>query len=94
MMTLGSAMAMPKTVVEHLRVRNHQFDHLVYHGLLETSKPFDTSFQLSRRQSHVTGIVRSQLPTAEFAFLSACHTAELTEDSVADERLQCVAAAG
>ncbi|KAH9957184.1 hypothetical protein BGW80DRAFT_1465985 [Lactifluus volemus] len=37
-------------------------------------------------------IVRSQLPTAEFAFLSACHTAELTEESISDEALHLTAA--
>ena len=36
--------------------------------------------------------MRSHLPTAEFAFLSACHTAELTEGSVADEGLHLTAA--
>ncbi|KAH8990047.1 hypothetical protein EDB86DRAFT_2807491, partial [Lactarius hatsudake] len=37
-------------------------------------------------------IVRSQLPTAKFTFLSAansaCHTAELAGDSIADEGLR------
>ena len=37
-------------------------------------------------------IVRSHLPAAEFAFLSACHTAELTEGSSADEGLHLAAA--
>ncbi|KAH9007867.1 hypothetical protein EDB84DRAFT_1247689, partial [Lactarius hengduanensis] len=37
-------------------------------------------------------IVRSDLPTAEFAFLSACHTAEVTEGSVVDEGLHLAAA--
>jgi CHAT domain-containing protein len=37
-------------------------------------------------------IARSQLPDAEFAFLSACHTAELTDESIADEVLHLAAA--
>jgi CHAT domain-containing protein len=37
-------------------------------------------------------IVRSQLPHAEFAFLAACHTAELTDESPADEALHLAAA--
>ncbi|KAI9444059.1 hypothetical protein H4582DRAFT_2071655 [Lactarius indigo] len=37
-------------------------------------------------------IVRSRLPSAEFAFLAACHTAELTEASLPDEGLHLVAA--
>jgi CHAT domain-containing protein len=36
--------------------------------------------------------VWSRLPTAEFAFLSACHTAELTDGSIADEVLHLTAA--
>jgi tetratricopeptide (TPR) repeat protein len=88
--TLVSAMATPKTVVE--RLRDHQFVHFVCHGLLETGKPFDASFELHGDNLTLLEIVRSQLPAAEFAFLSACHTAELTEDSVADEGLHLAAA--
>ena len=55
------------------------------HGLLEIGRPFDASFELHRGNLTLLDIVRSQLPAAEFAFLSACHTAELTEDSNADE---------
>ena len=36
--------------------------------------------------------MRSRLPTAEFAFLSACHTAELTDGSITDEALHLTAA--
>ncbi|KAH9970258.1 hypothetical protein BJV74DRAFT_889671 [Russula compacta] len=36
--------------------------------------------------------VRHRLPTAEIAFLSACHTAELTDESAADEALHLTAA--
>ena len=37
-------------------------------------------------------IVRADLPTAEFAFLSACHTAEVTEGSIIDEGFHLAAA--
>jgi CHAT domain-containing protein len=36
--------------------------------------------------------VRAHLPAAEFAFLSACHTAEVTEGSIIDEGLHLAAA--
>ena len=88
--TLVSAMATPDTVVEGLR--NHRFAHFVCHGLLETGKPFDASFELHEDSLTLLEIVRSQLTAAEFAFLSACHTAELTEDSIADEGLHLAAA--
>jgi CHAT domain-containing protein len=67
--------------------------HFSYHGILEAGKPFDASFKLHQGQ-HLTllEIVRSQLPSAEFAFLSACHTAELTEEIIADEGLHLSAA--
>ena len=90
MTTLVSATATPKDVVE--RLRDHQFAHFVCHGLLEPGKPFDASFELHGGNLTLLEIVRSQLPAAEFAFLSACHTAELTEGSIADEGLHLVAA--
>lgn len=34
----------------------------------------------------------SQLPDADFAFPSACHTAELTEEGTADEGLRLTGA--
>ncbi|KAI9435226.1 CHAT domain-containing protein [Lactarius psammicola] len=87
---LISEMATSKAVVERLRV--HQFVHFVCHGLLETGKPFDASFQLHGDNLTLLEIVRSHLPAAEFAFLSACHTAELTEDSITNEGLHLAAA--
>jgi CHAT domain-containing protein len=60
---------------------------------LEIGKPFDASFRLYRGQRlKLLDIVNSRLPNAEFAFLSACHTAELTEESIADEGLHLTAA--
>ncbi|KAI9445749.1 CHAT domain-containing protein [Lactarius psammicola] len=88
--TLISKMATPKTVIEGLR--DHRFAHFVCHGLLETGKPFDTSLELHGDNLTLLEIVRSQLPAAEFAFLSACHTAELTDGSIADEGLHLAAA--
>jgi CHAT domain-containing protein len=88
--TLVSAMATAGTVVEGLR--DHRFAHFVCHGLLEPGKPFDASFELHEDNLTLLEIVQSQLPAAEFAFLSACHTAELTEDSIADEGLHLAAA--
>ena len=88
--TLISAMATPKAVIEGLKV--HRFAHFVCHGLLETGKPFDASLELHKDNLTLLEIVRSQLPAAEFAFLAACHTAELTEGSVPDESLHLAAA--
>jgi CHAT domain-containing protein len=88
---LVSANATPTTVLEGLR--DHRFAHFVCHGTLEAGKPFDTSFKLYRDERlSLHDIVRSRLPEAEFTFLSACHTAELTEESIADEALHLAAA--
>ena len=79
------------------RLQDHQISHFICHGNLVPEKPFDASFRLyeTRYESNrltLLDIVRSQLPNAEFAFLSACHTAELTEGSIADEGLHLAAA--
>ena len=89
--TLMRKRATPSAVVESLQ--NHRFAHFICHGILEKEKPFNASFKLSNGV-HLTllEIVRSRLPDAEFAFLSACHTAELTEGSIADEGLHLAAA--
>ena len=71
----------------------HPFLHLSCHGNLEPGKPFEAWFKLEGKDRlTLLEIVRSQLPTAEFAFLSACHSAELTDRSIADEALHLAAA--
>ncbi|KAI0296887.1 CHAT domain-containing protein [Russula brevipes] len=83
--------ATPPATLEHLR--DHRFAHISCHGKLETGKPFDAFFKLYEdTRLTLLDIVRAQLPTAEFAFLSACHTAELTEESLADEGLHLTGA--
>ena len=89
--TLVSKKATPSAVVE--RLQDHRFAHFSCHGILEMGKPFDASFKLYQGQRlTLLEIIRSRLPSAEFAFLSACHTAELTEESIADEGLHLSAA--
>ncbi|KAI9462886.1 CHAT domain-containing protein [Lactarius psammicola] len=88
---LISKWATPTSVVEGLR--DHRFAHFACHGNLETGKPFDASFQLhGGERLALLDIVRFQFPNAEFAFLSCCHTAEITEESIADEALHLTAA--
>ncbi len=89
--TLFSAKATPTTVLA--RLPDHRFAHIVCHGTLEPGKPFEASFKLHRgKRLQLLDIVRSQLSDSEFAFLSACHTAELTDESIADEVLHLAAA--
>ncbi|KAH9047466.1 CHAT domain-containing protein [Lactarius deliciosus] len=83
--------ATPTSVIEGLR--DHRFAHFACHGNLKTGEPFDASFQLhDGEQLTLLDIVGSRLPNAEFAFLSCCHTAEITEKSIADEALHLTAA--
>jgi CHAT domain-containing protein len=89
--TLACKRATPSAVMKHLQ--DHRFIHFSCHGILETGKPFDSSFELhDGKRLSLLEIIRSRLPSAEFAFLSACHTAELTEESIADEVLHLAAA--
>ena len=88
---LISSDATPTSVVRGLI--GSRFAHFACHGELEAGKPFDASFKL-HEGSRLTllDIVRSQLPDAEFAFLSCCHSAEITEASISDEGLHLTAA--
>ena len=89
--SLVSDEATPASVLEGLR--GSQFAHFACHGELEAGKPFDASFKLhGGLRLTLLDIVRSRLPDAEFAFLSCCHAAEITEDSIADEALHLTAA--
>jgi CHAT domain-containing protein len=88
---LISKSATPTSVIKALQ--DHRFVHFACHGNLETGKPFDASFRLyGGERLTLLDIVRSRLPNAEFAFLSCCHTAENTEESIADEALHLTAA--
>jgi len=89
--TLIGKRATTSVVLEGLQ--DHQFSHFICHGNLVPEKPFDASFGLyGGNRLTLLDILRSRLPTAEFAFLSACHIAELTEGSIADEGLHLAAA--
>ena len=89
--SLISEAATPATVMESFH--HYQFVHFASHGTLEAGKPFEAGFELyGDERLTLLEIVRAHLPNAEFAFLSACHTAEVTEGSVVDEGLHLAAA--
>ena len=89
--TLFRKKAIPISTLE--RLKHHRFAHISCHGILEMGKPFDAFFKLyDDTRLTLLDIIRSRLPTAEFAFLSACHTAEITEESIANEGLHLAAA--
>ncbi|KAI0246741.1 CHAT domain-containing protein [Lactifluus subvellereus] len=83
--------ATPENVIARLPM--HSWVHFACHGMLQPGRPFDSSFLL-QHNTHLTllCIAKSHLPTAELAFLAACHTAELVEDDTPDEVLHLTAA--
>jgi CHAT domain-containing protein len=79
------------TVIQDLQ--EHQLVHFVCHGTLRTGKPFDAGLELhDGDRLTLLDIVRSRLSVTEFAFLSACHTAEMTDVENPDEALHLTAA--
>lgn len=81
--------ASPESILDKLQA--HSWVHFVCHGHLDP-KPFASSFRLPGRGLTLLDIVRSHLPNAEFAFLSACHTAELAPQGAHDEVLHLATA--
>ncbi|GJE97949.1 CHAT domain-containing protein [Phanerochaete sordida] len=69
--------------------------HFACHGTLEAGAPFNSAFILSATERltllDVIGI-KGGLQNAELAVLSACHTAEQTQDSATEEVLHLAAA--
>ena len=80
------------TVIHGLQ--KHRLAHFACHGNLEPEKLFEASFELhGGDRLTLLDIVRSRLAiAAEFAFLSACHAAELTDFEHPDEALHLTAA--
>ena len=89
--SLLSDAATAATVIDGFH--RHRFIHFACHGRLEAGKPFEAGFDLhGGARLKLLEIIRSHVPTAEFAFLSACHTAEVSEGSKMDEVLHLAAA--
>ncbi|KAI0252428.1 CHAT domain-containing protein [Lactifluus subvellereus] len=83
--------AIPENVVAHLQ--KHPWVHFACHGMLRSGRPFESSFKLQHdTELTLLRITKTNLPSAELAFLAACHTAELTEDGTPDEVLHLTAA--
>ncbi|EJD07398.1 uncharacterized protein FOMMEDRAFT_149923 [Fomitiporia mediterranea MF3/22] len=72
-------------------LRKATWVYFVCHGLLH-STPFNSSFKLSDGRLALLDVVQGNLPNAEFAYLSARHTAEQPRDDLHDEILHLAAA--
>ena len=87
---LISSMETPTTFLE--RLLDHRFAHIVWQRIFEPGKSFDASFKLYTMSAFSARHCTISASEAEFAFLSACHTVDLTEKSIADQALHLAAA--
>jgi CHAT domain-containing protein len=65
--------ATPNAVIEAMKP--HLWTHFSCHGLVEHDAPLNSHFMLEGGDLHVQDIIKARLDNAEFAFLSACHSA-------------------
>lgn len=72
-------------------LKNNNWAHFACHGHLE-DQPFHSGFQLHNKE-HLTvlDLTQAQLPNAEFAFLSACHSAAGGTHGTPDEAIHLAA---
>ena len=73
-------------------LKKAEWVHFACHGGLDMRKPFESSFVLPGGKLTLLDLSRAHLRNAEFAFLSACHTAEQPLTSATDEALHLAAA--
>ncbi|KAG8863720.1 hypothetical protein FRB96_007557 [Tulasnella sp. 330] len=69
----------------------HSWVHLSCHGHQDIQQPFQSRFRLQDKPLHMQEIIRKNLPDADLAFLSACHTAT-GDRNTPDEGLHLAAA--
>ncbi|KAF7976366.1 hypothetical protein HWV62_6925 [Athelia sp. TMB] len=71
----------------------HPWAHFACHGRLDTTKPFQSAFEVEDDPLSLSDLVQARLPNAEFAFLAACDSATSGGTSgTPDESLHLAAA--
>ncbi|KAI0042252.1 TPR-like protein [Auriscalpium vulgare] len=66
--------------------------HFASHGHIDTKQPFNSSFELhDNARLTILDLVKANLPNAELAILSACHTAAVDKDNTPDEGISLAA---
>ncbi|KIK60954.1 hypothetical protein GYMLUDRAFT_59317 [Collybiopsis luxurians FD-317 M1] len=71
----------------------HPWVHFACHGQLDLTHPFKSSFRLHKAAGFtLCDIMQADLPNAELAFLSACHSAAVGNNDVPDKVLHLAAA--
>ncbi|PSR99051.1 hypothetical protein PHLCEN_2v4208 [Hermanssonia centrifuga] len=76
------------------QLEDHPWAHFACHGHLSVNNPFRSSFELHEGSLTLLDIIQARLPSAELAFLSACHSAASDEKKygIPDEVLHLAAA--
>lgn len=67
-------------------IRANAWVHLACHGHYDTKQPFHSSFSMHNGRITLLELIGRDLPHAELAFLSACHSARAS-DTLPDEAL-------
>ncbi|KAF8992887.1 CHAT domain-containing protein [Cyathus striatus] len=74
-------------------MRSHKWIHFACHGFQHPTQPFHSYFLLHNEEPlTLRDLVHAELPNAEFAFLSACHTATGDLEKTPDEMIHLAAA--
>ncbi|CAE7214758.1 unnamed protein product [Rhizoctonia solani] len=60
-------------------LKTHSWVHFCCHGTTDAVLPLLSAFQLANSRLTIESLMSAELPLADFAFLSACHTAEGSE---------------
>ncbi|KAG8944604.1 hypothetical protein FRC03_001969, partial [Tulasnella sp. 419] len=72
-------------------LKTHNWIHFTCHGSQNYEDPFASSFCLHDKPLNLLDIIEARVPNAEFAFLSACHSAA-TDIGRPDETIHLAAA--
>ncbi|CEL54382.1 hypothetical protein RSOLAG1IB_07032 [Rhizoctonia solani AG-1 IB] len=66
-----------EALISHIKA--HNWVHFCCHGTTDPKLPLLSAFHFSKFKLTIEPLMRAELPLADFAFLSACHTAEGSE---------------
>jgi hypothetical protein len=75
------------------RLQQYHWAHFACHAYLVAKEPFLSYFQLHNNERFTLGdLIKARLSNAEFAFLSACHSAAIDINNTPDEVIHLAAA--
>jgi CHAT domain-containing protein len=74
----------------HSNLWKNTWVHLACHGKQDHTQPYSSHFVMKDEHLTLLGIMERDIPHAEFAFLSACHTA-VSDEATPNEVIHLVA---